>query len=246
MTKGAQSTEEFDAWVKIRSLWTSVDDADFYRSLAEKYGRPVVDLGIGDGRVASVSLPDVGVDISPESLRRCEEALDGQVALLQADLADYTLGEPARLSYASLNTFNHILDSEHRVRVFRNVLRNTQPGGFLVFDAANTSRESLLKYDRIPVEQARTEEFVFYLNETVLDADRLLTAYHGVLERLDNGSTVSRSHLPPLHRVYVPPHQFAIELSRAGWQIENLCGGFDLSPYSSTSRKQIWTATRAG
>lgn len=227
-------------------MWTPADDAEFYKSLVEKYGRPAVDLGIGDGRVASASLPDIGVDISPESLRRCAEALTGKVELLQSDLADYTLREPARLSYSSLNTFNHILDSEHRVRVFRNALRNTQVGGFLVFDAANTSRESLLKYDRIPVEQKRTADFVLYLNETVLDAERLLTAYHGVLEYLDNGSMVSRFHLPPLHRVYIPPHQFAIELSRAGWKIEDLYGDFDFSPYRSTSQRQVWVASKNG
>lgn len=245
MSSPRQNVNEFDEWVKVRSLWTSANDSEFYRGIVNEHGRPAVDLGIGDGRVAAVSRPDVGIDISPESLRRCAEALGEGVCLVQADLADYSIKEPARISYASLNTFNHILDSEHRIRVFGNVLRNTLPGGAIVFDASNASRESLLKYDRIPVEQARDNDMVFYLNETVLDSDLLLTAYHGVLEYLDNGRAVDRVHLPPLHRVYVPPHQFAIELSKSGWKIQNLYGGFDMSPYRSTSRKQVWVAVKA-
>ncbi|MGW9370311.1 class I SAM-dependent methyltransferase [Streptomyces xanthophaeus] len=246
MAEPKQTVDEFDAWVKVRSLWSGSSDTAFYRDLVAKYGRPAVDLGIGDGRVALESGPDVGIDISPESLRRCAETLSGtNVTLIESDLADYTLEQPAGLSYSSLNTFNHILESEHRVRVMRNVLRNSEPGARFVFDAANTALESLLKYDRIPVEMARGDDHVFYLNETVIDRDRRLTTYLGVIERLDaQGCVTSRTHLPPLHRVYVPAHQFAIELNRAGWQIEHLYGGFDFSPYVETSRKQIWFAIK--
>ncbi|MFI8392655.1 class I SAM-dependent methyltransferase [Streptomyces sp. NPDC085540] len=246
MTQPKQTIEEFDAWVKVRSLWTGAHDAAFYRDLVAGTGRPAVDLGIGDGRVAVESLPDIGIDISPESLRRCAKTLEGtRTKLVEADLADYSLDEQARLSYSSLNTFNHIIDTEHRLRVMRNVLRNTQQGGYFVFDAANTSLESLLKYDRIPVEMGRGEDYVFYLNETILDRDRKLTTYHGVLEHLDGQGTVtSRTHLPPLHRAYVSAHQFAIELNQAGWQIDNLYGEFDLSPYTEVSRKQIWVAIK--
>lgn len=43
---------------------------------------------------------------------------------------------------------------------------------------------------------------------------------------------------------YLNEAVFAFELCRAGWMIEHLYGGFGLCPYSESSRKQLWFATR--
>jgi len=240
---------EFDQWADVLLRWSSVTDrgdTEFYRRAVLDYGRPAVELGIGSGRVAQVAQPDIGLDFSTTSLQRCADLLvTNPPVLVHADIATYLLDQPARLSYAPQNTFNHIVQADERVDCFRNVARNTERGGYLLFDAFLTDRRTLRRYNRVEVAQARGAGWVLYLSEEVVDDDSMLSVYHAVLEELDqNGVMARRTHLPPLPRAYVPPHRFAHELTLAGWQIRSAWGDFTKGPLTDGCERQVWLAQK--
>src|SRR5918912_647695 len=106
-----------------------LDDVQLYRRLVEESGRPAVELGIGEGRMAQHLRPDVGIDLSRTALAYCRERLADPPVLLEADSREYSLPEPARITYSPLNTLNYLARAEERRRVFANVLRNTVAGG---------------------------------------------------------------------------------------------------------------------
>lgn len=243
------STETaFDRWVDFDMLWhaaaQSFGDEDFYAKAASTYGRPSVELGVGYGRIAELTVPDVGIDLSSRSLQQCRERLDRSVRLIQEDFRSYAVDEPAAFSYAPLGTLNHIISSTERVEALRNIRVNTRPGGMLLFDSYITSEARMREMNQIVVNIARSERIALYKAERIIDFDRWISENFGYAEYLDSdGSVVQRTHFKGPQRVYVPPHMFAIELGRAGWTVKDVWGGFDGRPLTESSPRQVWLAT---
>src|SRR5437588_9950326 len=102
----SQSDNPFDDWAELLAIWhsmTEIPDSKLYESLAKQFGHPIVELGIGDGRVAEHVEPDYGVDFSTVMLQRCRSRLPHGPQLLLSNLKDYHLPEVAMFSYAPLN-----------------------------------------------------------------------------------------------------------------------------------------------
>jgi SAM-dependent methyltransferase len=77
-------------------------DVAFYLDCAGRFGGPVLELGVGTGRVlvpvAKAGYEVVGVDLSPAMLQmaranvRKEPGIAGRVQLIEADMRDVSLG----------------------------------------------------------------------------------------------------------------------------------------------------------
>jgi ubiquinone/menaquinone biosynthesis C-methylase UbiE len=80
-------------------------DIPFYVGLAMQTDGPIVELAIGNGRVAvpvaqATGRPVIGVDVSPSMLDQARvraSAAGVQLDLREADMRDLTLAEPAGL-----------------------------------------------------------------------------------------------------------------------------------------------------
>lgn len=237
----------FDTWAQFDRLWSvtakGFGDETFYAETVRKYGKPSVELGIGYGRVATHALPDIGVDISSSSLRYCAESIGTATHLLHDDFCTYQLVEPAAVSYAPLGAFNHILDTQTRVQAFRNVRANSRHEGVLLFDSYVMSERRMREMNQVMIGLAHDDKVALYRTEMVSDFDLWLSEIHGVAEFLaPDGSVIRKQHFPGPRRCYVPPHQFAVELGRAGWKVEELWGGFDRRPFKEGCTRQIWLA----
>ncbi|MFE9687135.1 class I SAM-dependent methyltransferase [Streptomyces sp. NPDC006285] len=245
------TTEQaFDSWAEFDRLWSvtaqGFGDEGFYADAAHKYGRPSVELGVGYGRVAAHTLPDVGIDISSSSLRYCAERVGPAVQLLHDDFCTYRLQEPAALSYAPLGAFNHILDSGTRVQAFANVRANSRSGGLLLFDSYIMSEQRMREMNQVMTALAHDDKAALYRTERVIDWNLWLSENHGVAEYLaSDGTVLEKRHFPGPRRCYIPPHQFAIELGRAGWKVEDLWGGYDQRPFKEGCTRQIWLAVNS-
>ncbi|MFF7656445.1 class I SAM-dependent methyltransferase [Streptomyces sp. NPDC007983] len=237
--------QSFDEWAEFDELWSSLQnygDEDFYRTAIEKYGRPALELGVGYGRMACRTHPEWGVDLSPESLERCRKRVNPSVQLLTADIGDYSLPDPVPFSYAPLNTFNHVLDSQARVQAFRNIRRNTVKGGRLLFDShVMTERQRRERHLRV-FNPVWTESHAFYYAEKIIDFERWIFEVTGSIEYVSSGVVERKVHYRGPRRAYIPPHQFAIELGRAGWYVEGAWGDFEGTLLNEASMRQVWLA----
>jgi SAM-dependent methyltransferase len=248
-----RETADPDAvWAEVMPLWNALhgDDADvgLYRRLVRRDGarRPVVELGVGYGRVARHVLPDVGVDASAGALRRCA-LLAPAVRLLAADVADYTLPEPAGFSYAPQNLLSLLPDGAPP-RFFAAVWRNTRPGGRFAFDAAVPRPDRLPRRPAGPVLRGRVGRVnVWYRMEAVCASPGhgVRVEVHHALEWVDPAGRVEvHRDYPPLSLRYREPDRVRCLLEEAGWVVEHVWGGFDGRPLTRRSSRQVWLVRR--
>jgi SAM-dependent methyltransferase len=135
----------YDAW--CRSV---IEDVDFYVELALASGGPVLEVGVGSGRIAVPTLLAgvdlVGVDASPRMLelaRRKAEPHGLRPRLVCADMR--ALPELGRFALVTVpfRAFLHLRDDGERLGVLRALRRRLRPGGLLAFDVFHPDREDI-------------------------------------------------------------------------------------------------------
>src|SRR3954471_15495502 len=111
----------YDAWADRYEDWSTsftARDADvpFYVGLAREADGPLVELAVGNGRVAipvaqATGRPVLGIDISPAMLAQARsnaEAADVELELHEGDMRDLELGERASLIYCPFRGLMHL------------------------------------------------------------------------------------------------------------------------------------------
>jgi SAM-dependent methyltransferase len=117
------------------------DVADMIEAILERHGRPgrrVLDVACGTGKSF---LPLVGrgydvtaCDISPEMLAHARAKVNGDTALVEADMRSLPhLGEFDFVTCID-EPINYLLEQDEVERTFASVALNLRPGGLLLFD----------------------------------------------------------------------------------------------------------------
>ena len=131
-------SERYDEW---SAPMTS--DVPFYVALAGEATGPLVELAIGNGRVAipvaqATGQPVIGIDSSPgmlEQARTNAAAAGVQLDLRPGDMRELTLDEPAGLIYCPFRALLHLPTWADRRQTFERVAASLQPGGRFAWNA---------------------------------------------------------------------------------------------------------------
>ncbi|MPZ94850.1 MAG: hypothetical protein GEU96_07990 [Propionibacteriales bacterium] len=204
-------------------------DVEFFSAFANEQPRPVVELGIGGGRVGRHARPDIGVDQSPELLAVATARCAGLTPVL-GDLTDFRLPEPAATAYAAGNCFETTEDDEQLRAMFAGIRKNVALGGLFAFDSHVPPNERLAEsFQRTRVAAATADRVV---TEAVLpDPDHSFRQIY-CLEKLGaDGVVESRHYLPPLRVRLLDPDVVIASLEATGWEVESAFrGGFPGHP----------------
>lgn len=243
------------------------DDLAFYGELARMVTGPLLDVGVGSGRVAvplAVSGRHVtGLDISPAMLalakRRATAAGVGRrLTLVLGNAATITLAKRFGLAYFSLNTLSHFLSPPEQLAALANVRRHLQPSGRLLIDqwnphastAPDSSGQWVFGYRR----QAEGGAGANWVTQSVTSsADQAAQLLHTTIsydEEIDvprtsrrpvGGAAVRRTTVMLQLRFF---YRYEVEwlLLAAGYQLEAVFGSYDLGAYSTDSPRLIWLA----
>jgi len=151
---GARWADNYDEWHK-----GLMDDDGAVTALFDLAGGgPVVEFGVGTGRLA-VPLAErgaevVGVDISPEMLAKLKEK-SSAVTVVEADMTTVSLEREFALAYIAFNSIFVLETQQDQVRMFRNAAAHLRPGGRFVLETevqrpAGTDRGMLRVVDVEP------------------------------------------------------------------------------------------------
>jgi SAM-dependent methyltransferase len=220
---------DYDRW--CRSV---TEDIAFYVDLAIESGGPVLELGVGSGRVAVptalAGVPVVGIDLSNDMLdlawaRALPHSAD--VRLVRADMRDLPdLGRFALVT-VPFRALLHLRDDEERLSVLVAARERLLPGGRLAFDVFHP--------DRIDIEEThgRWLEREPGIHERAMwnPAERSLTL-----------SVRTDEHESTMELWWVEPRMWAGLLAQAGFSSIRSYGWFDLRPLSFGSADSVWVA----
>jgi SAM-dependent methyltransferase len=227
----------YDAIAELYDPWSAsvVEDVAFYLEEARRSGGPVVELGVGTGRIAVPIAADgiriIGVDSSRGMLDVCARraALAGvAVDLRVGDLREPPVTERVPLVICPFRSLLHMHTDEDRLSVLAAAYELLVPGGRFVFDVFNPDAADIAEtndrwLEREPgiFEHALWDESARTLTLTVRGEERETT----------------------MALAWLSPDEWRSLLERAGFEVEACYGWFDRSPY--TGREDtVWVAKR--
>ncbi len=133
----------YDRIARLYDPWSVsvVEDVAFYLERARKWGGPVIELGVGTGRIAvpiaAEGIEVIGVDLSEGMLEVAREraALAGvTVDLRYGDFRDPPVEGPVPLVIIPFRSLLHMQTDDDRRAVVRAVHGLLEPGGHFIFD----------------------------------------------------------------------------------------------------------------
>jgi len=229
----------YDAIARLYDPWSRsvIEDVPFYLEEARAAGGPIVELGVGTGRIAVPIAVEgirvIGVDSSRGMLDVCREQaeLAGVAELIDlraGDLRDPPVQERVRLVICPFRSFLHLPDDRERLRGLEAARDLLLPGGRFLFDVFAPSGQDIDEthgrwIEREPeiVEMADWDEGARALTLTV---------------RGPAGESTMRL-------AWISPPEWAELIRRAGLRFEHCYGWFDRRPYAG-GEDTIWIASR--
>src|SRR5436309_11197851 len=130
--------ERYDEWSAEMT-----EDVVFYVGLARGADGPLVELAVGNGRVAipvaqATGRPVIGIDTSPAMLEQARtRAADAgvELELREGDMRDFSLDESAALIYCPFRGLLHLPTWADRRRAFEHVAASLAPDGRFAWNA---------------------------------------------------------------------------------------------------------------
>jgi SAM-dependent methyltransferase len=227
---GAEARLEPSAYDAIAALYdpwsrSVTEDVPFYVAEARKAGGPIVELGVGTGRIAiptaDAGVRVIGVDSSPGMLEVCRRRAEnaGVTELLDlrlGDLAAPPVSERVRLVTCPFRAYLHLHDETARLGALRAARKLLVPGGRLIFDVFAPQRDDIEETHGRWIER---EPGIFERADWDEQARTLTLSVRG-----PGGETT-------MLLAWISERQWRQTLRRAGFAVERCYGWFDYRPF---------------
>ncbi len=234
-----------------------LEDILFFVEEAERAGSPVLEVGVGTGRLAfclaAAGLDVVGIDSSPAMLRalvrkrKAAGQVPGRIWVLAGDMRAFALRRRFRLAIVAFRTFLYLLTRADQRRALRAIRRHLTPGGRLAMSFFVPPRELIARgrteereMARFPAPEAKGEVVAYDWTEFVPARQRLIS--HITYQWRDQGERPTRRLRHDMFARYLFPDEVPPLLEACGYRVLAAYGGFDRRPLADDSREQIWIA----
>ena len=253
---------EYDSFADIYPVWTdSAPSAranlPFYIDAYLAADGPVVELGVGDGRIAVEAAGRgcavTGVDRSSTMLDRCRARADragvlDRLTLIQADFGDFDLEQPAGLMVLPYHSIGHVAALTRKRDVLRHIFSRLRPGGRFIFDDFFMTpalkvhmREVQL---RAVYQSAAGADCLLWVTSLIDDPTQSISVVTWE-DRLDGAGVLEQRQYRRLSLSWLEPDQARALLEETGFTIESCFGDFQGTPFDATSAlDQIWIARK--
>ncbi|HET9324814.1 MAG TPA: class I SAM-dependent methyltransferase [Gaiellaceae bacterium] len=208
------------------------EDIPFYVELAREAGGPLVELAVGNGRVAIpvaqvTGRVVIGVDSSPSMLEQARErAAEAGVVLdlHEGDMRELSVAEPAALVYCPFRALLHLPTWSDRRRTFERVAASLRPNGRFAWNAFALDHRIAAQLDGQHRDDPVPHTIAYAVGDNRIDIT------------LDGGGKSSLW--------WATKNEWLGLLDVAGLELEALYGGFDGQPFGEDSREYVFVARR--
>jgi SAM-dependent methyltransferase len=248
--------EIYDAWAGTAPI--TAKNRAFYVAKFLSCPGPVVELGVGNGRicieVARQGKAITGVDSSTAILELCrarasEAGVSQRLHLIQADFRDFELDAPAELIAIPFHTIGHLVTYDDQLRALRRIRSQLAPGGRFIFDHFlfdPTFVEPGVPRLRAEFKSPESGRDVFLWETSTRDMERQLIRILAWTDEIDDAGLVVERKYRRSRLSWITPEQSRSLLEIAGFEIEALYGDFAENPMGEKSTHQIWIARVKG
>lgn len=230
----------------------NADMEQFYVEAAGGTGRRVLDLACGSGRFTApltASGADVtGADLSPTMLARARHTLAEQglnAKLIECDMREFSLGQQFDAVIIAANSLMHLHTEDDFRRTFSAIRKHLAPGGVFAFDVYVPSarllslppnaRQPLGTFQHTVLDSVTVEETIVY--DPVTQITRADWYWSTETKRDFRHTRLD------LRQIY--PQELPLLLELGGLQLRDRFGGFDRSPMTRQSFRQVCLAVVA-
>ncbi len=230
-------------------------DVFFYAELAEGLGGPVLELGVGTGRVAKEiarrGIDVVGIDAMPEMLKQAHLRLEKlprkareRVELRRSDMRRVRLSRTFPLVISPFNVFMHLYERRDIEQALATVRHHLRPRGRFVFDVLLPQPDSLARDpDRIyrvgTVKRPGQGRRFNYRERFEYDPTSQVQTVSMIFQDPDDPGAIEVT--PLAHRQFFPAELEAL-LHYNGFTIEERFGDFECGPLDAESESQVIVA----
>jgi ubiquinone/menaquinone biosynthesis C-methylase UbiE len=221
-----------EAFARRYDEWAApmTEDVGFYVSLAGEADGPLVELAVGNGRVAipvaqATGRPVIGIDTSPAMLEqaRARAAAAGvELELREGDMRELALVEPAALIYCPFRALLHLPTWADRRRTFERVAESLRPGGRFAWNSFAFDHQVAARLDGQHLDEPLPHSVRYAVGDNRIDIT------------LDGGAKSSLW--------WATKNEWLGLLDVAGLELEALYGGFDRQPFDDDSREYVVVA----
>jgi SAM-dependent methyltransferase len=231
---GAWADELDEAFANHYEEWSAHMTADvaFYVELARQADGPLVELAIGNGRVAipvaqATGQRVIGIDSSPAMLaqaraRAAEAAVE--LELREGDMRELALDEPAALIYCPFRALLHLPTWADRRRTFGRIAASLRSDGRFAWNAFAFDHQIVARLDGQRQETPMPHTIRYAVGDNRVDITR------------DDGATSSLW--------WATKNEWLGLLDIAGLELEALYGGFAREPFTDDSREYVFVTRR--
>jgi SAM-dependent methyltransferase len=243
----------YDIWVKESSA--AKRNLSFYVQEYLGTDGPVVELGVGNGRIAVEAARQgkslVGVDSSTEMLKLCRERAEAAgvadcLTLIQADFCDFRLPDPAQLIAIPSRTIGHLVTLDDKRAGLRHIHSQLAPGGRLIFDHFVFDPEAVRRHSAVALQgeysDPTTGRDLLLWATNLYDFEAQTIRIVVWTDEVDERGILLRRQYRRLSFSWLEPDQARALLEETGFEIGALYGDFDRRPFDEASPEQIWVA----
>ena len=249
----------YDGWADVYdSIYAYVrEDIPFYVQEAVRSGGPVLELGCGTGRVtlpiAQSGIDIVGLDNSDAMLERARdkatliESEHGIRDLRMGDMREFSLDRTFPLVIIPFRGFLALLSVEDQVRCLTTIREHLEPDGRLIFNIFVPDPQMLVEdedaaFHLRDVTDPNTGRTSVVWQQTRVDTFNQVLSVRLIVDEIDQEGAVGKRFYRDYQIRYAHRVEILHLLERCGFEVVDLYGDFDYSPFDEDSGEMVWVA----